>query len=146
MIDDSLPSLTIGYLIFDDSLSWKYFVGHSLTRNRQVRNFNFIFYDRCEIHIQACGYIFYGKIIISDPHLRKRKYENDVLVKSKTKHDIRMSFKQFKTFRFFGSHIYKDNIFQDAPIYSCIFEAFLVIVRRFIGPEFDNIFEVPKII
>ena len=77
-----LDSLTIGYLIFDDPLPWKYKIlgtlswewkssGIPLPQNRKVTNNPFRVFDRYEIHIQAFVHFINGKVIISNPHLHK---------------------------------------------------------------------------
>ena len=47
---------------------------------------------------------------------------------------------------FVSPRLTKIICFQDDSIFSCMFKAFLVIIKRYPGPDFDKNFEVPEII
>ena len=67
--------------------------------------------------------------------------------KRKSKKHRKHGTQDIQIFEFFESHIDKNNISQDDSIIFLVFvEAFLVIIRRSPGPDFDKIFEVPGII
>ena len=77
MLDDSLPSLTIAYLIFDDSLPWKWkSLGIPLPENRKVTTFPFHVFDRYEIHIQAFVDFISGKFIIFQSSSPQKYFKN----------------------------------------------------------------------
>ena len=81
MLDDTLPSLTIGYLILDDSLPWKSkrFLGFGFLVLRNVLCFQKIFGTHYQMSvswflidmkfISKLLQMFLWKISLSDPHL-----------------------------------------------------------------------------
>ena len=127
-----LDSLTIGYLILDDSLG---FPSLKINKFGGFTKFLFHVFDRSEINIQAFGDIFYGAFIIFESSYPQNYIEiyililihkNEMLIISKKKMVSRTH--DFQTFSIFESHIYKNNIFQDVPIFFLVsFEAFFII-------------------
>ena len=68
MLNDSLPSFTIGYLMLDDSLGFPYL---KIDKFGGFTKFIFHVFDRYEIHIQAFLYFINGNLWMSVPHLHK---------------------------------------------------------------------------
>ena len=93
-----------------------------------------------EIHIQN----------IYIKHISKNKFQTKRLISKKT---TTLCFKngwcictKNRKFSNFQILVYENKILKDASIFSCIFLAIWVIVRRVTGPDFDQTFEAPKII
>ena len=103
-------------------------IGCPLPKTKKVIKIPFHVFDRCEIHNQAFLYVIIGKLIISNPHLRKIDFRNDIIKKKKNTHT--QTNKQnklhgtqtFEKFRNLNAHIYKNNI---VPECSHIFLYFL---------------------
>ena len=60
MLDDSFPSLTIGYLMLDDSLGFPYL---KIDKFGGFTKFIFHVFDIYEIHIQAFVHFINGKLM-----------------------------------------------------------------------------------
>ena len=81
-----------------------------------------MFFDRYEIHIQAFLYFINGKLSFSDPHLHQNIFkvctQNSTIKKrtTQTNNMVPRTHCFLEHFRFFESHIDKDNISQDVPI------------------------------
>ncbi len=73
-----------------------------------------MFFDRYEIHIQALVDFLMENLSLSDPHLRKILFKNDVLKVSTNKQTLYIEH-TFSKFQLFESHICKDNILWATP-------------------------------
>ena len=139
-------------------------LGFPFLKIENLSNFRFMFFDTYEIHIQALVVFSDGKCSIFNPHLRKNILRNIYIyicicvyiqnISNTNNFETIIHFFrkkdgfafQFLFFQILDTHISKNNIFKNDYIFSCILKSILVIVRRALGPDFDEIFEVPGII
>ena len=133
-----LDSLTIGFLMLDDSLG---FPSLKIDKFGGFTNIIFLVFDRYEIHIQAFLYFTNGKLIIfqsSSPYNYFQKmysnfiYKKHIPTNTFPKHQkhlhttmVGAPFKKIEHFQFFRFSAMKNNDFKDVPIFVLVlFEVF----------------------
>ena len=82
-----------------------------------------MFFDRYEIHIQAFVDLINGRFII----FKSSSSENIIQKEVKQKNTVHRTFKTSQKIDFVESRIYKDNMFQDVPIF------FLYSLKHFVN-------------
>ena len=116
MLDDALPSLTIGYLMLDDSLGVPYHrlfnvIWFPFLKTKKFRdtltckyiiledlpNLYFIFFDRYESHVQAFLYFINGQLIIFQSSYQQKYFQNMYSTFHKRKRNNRKKTEQIET-------------------------------------------------